>query len=79
MSPLALGRVTAFDARLGRGTVVDSGGAEFEFHATAIVDGSRHIDEGTEVAFSVIAGHRGRYEASRLAVTGPAPVGTAHG
>jgi cold shock CspA family protein len=46
--------------------VVDAHGSEFDFHATAIVDGSRRIDPGTEVTFSVVPGHRGRYEASGL-------------
>lgn len=78
----SLGRVTSFDARRGWGTVTDSEGAEFEFHATAIVDGSRRIDAGTGVAFSVVPGHRGRYEARGLTVlsgrAGPAgPAGPA--
>jgi cold shock CspA family protein len=60
------GRITAFDARRGWGTVTDPEGTEFEFHATAIADGSRLIDPGTEVRFAVAAGHRGRYEARGL-------------
>ena len=60
------GRVTSFDARRGLGTVTDAAGAEFEFHATAITDGSRRIDPGMEVAFSLVPGHRGRYEARDL-------------
>jgi cold shock CspA family protein len=58
--------VTTFDARRGWGTVTDSGGAEFEFHATAVVDGSRRIEPGTRVVFDVVPGHRGRYEARGL-------------
>jgi cold shock CspA family protein len=58
--------VTTFDARRGWGTVTDSAGAEFEFHAAGIVGGSRHIDPGTRVAFDVVPGHRGRYEARGL-------------
>jgi CspA family cold shock protein len=60
------GRVTTFDARRGWGTVTDSEGVEFEFHATAIADGSRLVETGTEVRFTVAAGHRGRYEARGL-------------
>ena len=41
-------------------------GAAFDFHATAIVDGSRRIAVGTEVSFVVAPGHRGRYEARGL-------------
>jgi cold shock CspA family protein len=60
--------VTTFDARRGWGTVSDSAGAEFEFHATAIADGSRRIDPGTNVGFAVVAGHRGHYEARDVTV-----------
>jgi cold shock CspA family protein len=58
--------VTSFDAHRGWGTVADSAGTEFEFHATAIADGSRRVEPGTAVAFSVVPGHRGRYEARGL-------------
>jgi CspA family cold shock protein len=70
---LKTGRVTAFDARRGWGTVTDAGGAEFEFHATAIADGSRSIEPGTEVRFTVAAGHRGRYEARELSALHHSP------
>ena len=60
------GRVTSFDARRGLGTVTDAEGSSFDFHATAILDGSRQIEPGTEVTFVVVPGHRGRYEASGL-------------
>ena len=67
-----LGRVASFDARRGLGTVEDDdGGAGFGFHATAIADGTRRIDAGTAVAFTIAPGHRGRYEA-RVLVTLPA-------
>jgi cold shock CspA family protein len=69
----AAGRVTTFDARRGWGTVTDSEGTEFEFHATAIADGSRLIEPGTEVSFNVVAGHRGRYEARGLSVLHRSP------
>ena len=61
------GRVTSFDPGRGIGTVAQDGtGHVFEFHATAIADGSRTIDEGAAVSFSVVPGHRGRYEARSL-------------
>ena len=72
-APVSRGQVTAFDARRGWGTVRDGRGAEFDFHATAIADGSRTIPLGAEVSFLVVPGHRGRYEARRLIPTGPRP------
>ncbi len=62
----SLGRVASFDPRRGWGTVVDAEGTEFGFHATAIGDGTRRIDPGTDVAFAVLPGHRGLYEARGL-------------
>jgi cold shock CspA family protein len=63
-----LGRVTAFDARRGLGIVTGADGTTYGFHATAIADGSRRIDEGAPVAFTVAPGHGGRYEARSLVV-----------
>jgi cold shock CspA family protein len=60
------GRVTAFDATRGLGTVDDDDGATYGFHATAIADGSRRIEVGTAVVFTVSPGHRGLYEARSL-------------
>jgi cold shock CspA family protein len=60
------GRVASFDKARGLGTVTDDTGDAFGFHATAIADGSRTIEVGTEVAFVVTPGHRGRYEAGSL-------------
>ena len=57
------GRVASFDPARGLGTVAEDGGASYDFHATAIADGSRHIDVGTPVAFDLVPGHRGRDEA----------------
>jgi cold shock CspA family protein len=61
-----LGRVASFDPRRGLGDVEADGGGRYGFHATAIADGSRHIEEGTPVAFVVRPGRRGRYEAGSL-------------
>ncbi len=63
-----LGRVSTFDARRGLGTVTGADGRTYGFHATAIADGSRRIDEGAPVAFTVAPGHGGRYEARSLVV-----------
>ncbi len=69
-----LGRVTTFDPRRGLGSVAGPDGTTFGFHATAIADGSRRIDEGAPVAFTVSPGHGGRYEARSLVVV-PEPEG----
>jgi cold shock CspA family protein len=63
LTTVRTGRVAAFDARRGLGRVDGDDGTSFDFHATAIADGSRHIEEGAAVSFIVAAGHRGRYEA----------------
>jgi cold shock CspA family protein len=48
------------------GSVTDSAGVTFDFHATAILNGSRQIAPGTDVSFMVAPGHRGRYEARTI-------------
>lgn len=58
--------VASFDEQVGRGTVRTPAGEELGFHCTQIADGSRTIAEGTEVAFDVVAGHHGRWEAGAL-------------
>jgi cold shock CspA family protein len=63
------GRVASFDPARGLG----EDGTAFGFHATAIADGSRTIEVGAVVTFTVAPGHRGRYEARSLA---PADVGS---
>jgi cold shock CspA family protein len=55
-----------FDATRGLGTVDDDDRATYGFHATAIADGSRRIEVGTPVVFTVSPGHRGLYEARSL-------------
>jgi cold shock CspA family protein len=69
-----LGRVASFDPTRGLGTVTGDEGAVYAFHATAIADGSRRIDVGARVAYSLAPGHGGRYEARKLV----ASVSTSH-
>ena len=59
------GTVTAFDAHRGSGVVVDDTGGEYPFHCTAILDGTREIEPGTKVRFTVSPG-LGRWEAAAL-------------
>jgi cold shock CspA family protein len=58
--------VASFDPRRGLGVVEDEDGTSYGFHATEIADGSRRIDVGTTVVFTVSPGHRGLYEARSL-------------
>lgn len=60
-----LGQVTEFGSD-GWGAVVDQDGQSYPFHCTAIADGSRSIEAGAAVDFVVVAGRRGRWEASGL-------------
>lgn len=61
-----LGCVASFDPTRGLGTITGDEGAVYVFHATAIADGSRRIDVGAHVAYSLAPGHGGRYEARKL-------------
>lgn len=61
-----LGRVATFDPSRGLGAVTDDTGALYPFHATAIADGSRRIDVGTRVSYSLTPGHGGRHEVRTL-------------
>lgn len=54
----------------GWGVVRADGGVEHPFHSTAIVDGSRTIDEGVPVAFALAPGRLGRWEAMDITPTG---------
>ncbi|MGB3410939.1 MAG: hypothetical protein WBA45_07035 [Microthrixaceae bacterium] len=61
------GVVTSFDDVAGLGVVRDdSDGHLFDFHCTAIIDGSRHIEVDRLVSFVLRAGHVGRIEAAQV-------------
>ena len=64
------GRVVAFDAHAGYGTVRGDDGRELFFHCTAIADGSRRIPTGADVSYEVVPGHNGRWEAARVTPAG---------
>ena len=66
------GVVTEFDEPAGIGTVTADGGGRHFFHCTAIADGSRTIEVGARVAFEVVPGRLGRWEASDLRPEAPA-------
>ncbi len=61
------GTVTEFDDPKGWGTITSVGGEEdLFFHCTAIAGGSRSIAVGTPVAFAIVAGNRGCWEAADI-------------
>ena len=70
------GSVAAFDQARGLGSLclVSAEGAELlvPFHCTAITDGSRTIDEGRAVVFTLRHGHLGSLEATRVEGRAPA-------
>ncbi len=65
---LLRGTVEEFDEAVGLGVVL-ADSDRYPFHCTQIADGSRTIEAGTEVTFTVVAGRLGRWEAAGV---GPA-------
>jgi cold shock CspA family protein len=47
--------------------IAGADGATYPFHCTAIADGSREIEAGKLVTFTIVAGHLGRFEATDIA------------
>jgi CspA family cold shock protein len=60
------GVVRTFDERRGVGEIDADGGEAYPFHCTQIANGTRTIAVGTRVRFTVVAGHRGRWEAAAI-------------
>ncbi|MEI6570689.1 MAG: hypothetical protein WCO36_04570 [Actinomycetes bacterium] len=65
------GQVVEFDNARGLGAIkADSDSAESEehylFHSTRIADGTRSIEVGARVEFSIIPGPEGRWEANAI-------------
>lgn len=61
------GTVVEFNDGIGMGLLrADDSGAHLEFHCTALLDGSRTVEEGTRVEFELRPGHGGRLEANRI-------------
>ena len=63
MYPPSEATVTAYDYDLGLGTVETVDGRRFDFHCTAITDGTRRVEPGRRVAIAVGAAGPGRWEA----------------
>jgi cold shock CspA family protein len=64
------GTVVAFDEERGLGELEADAGGRYEFHCTAIADGSRTIAVGASVAFDVVVGPLGGTEAARIRPVG---------
>jgi cold shock protein len=60
------GVVADFDEPRGLGTIRGDDRVELPFHCTAIADGTRTIPVGQRVAFVVVAGLVGRWEAASI-------------
>ncbi len=65
------GAVLDYDFDRGLGSVGDEAGVTYPFHATAIADGSRMIEAGTAVVFTLRPGHLGRIQARDLRPIAP--------
>jgi CspA family cold shock protein len=60
------GTVREFDEFRGLGTVLAADGTEYAFHCTQIADGTRRIEAGTAVLFTLRPGGLGRWEAAAI-------------
>jgi len=58
------GTVVEFGEHRGLGNVRGDDGRQLAFHCTSVADGSRQIEPDTSVAYTVVAGHHGQWEAS---------------
>jgi hypothetical protein len=52
-TPRRAGQVVAFDAHAGLGEIRDQQGTVWPFHCVALSDGSRVVDVGADVTFTV--------------------------
>ena len=64
------GRVVAFDERRGLGAVESAAGRRYEFHCTAIADGTRTIAGDARVEFTLVPGPVGSFEAGAIRAIG---------
>lgn len=63
------GKVAAFDEHVGLGEIEGDDGRRYPFHCTQLADGTRTIEAGTAVAFEVVPGPLGRWEATGVSAT----------
>jgi cold shock protein len=60
------GTVSGWDDAGGYGTITADDGTELFVHCTALVDGSRTTVVGQRVAFEIVPGRLGRWEAAAV-------------
>ena len=66
------GVVSEWDDRGGYGSITgDDSGESYFFHCTQLLDGSRTTEVGARVAFDVVAGRLGRWEAAGISKIDP--------
>lgn len=70
LSDVHMGNVEAYDAASGLGSLRHDAGHALDFHCTAIADGTRMIEVGARVAFTVATSHNGTVEARSLVTVG---------
>ncbi len=63
---LRTGRVEVFDEAVGLGAIIDEKGRRFPFHCVVIADGSRAIEVGRRVRFSIIEANLATIEAGAI-------------
>lgn len=66
---MARGIVVEYDTDRGIGEIETTEGLRVSFHCSVLSDGSRLIDEGATVEFTIGAGRLGRWEAVSVAKT----------
>ena len=75
---MSVGSVTAFDDDAGLGSITDCAGVAYPFHCAEIADGTRTIEVGAAVEFSVL--HKlGREEAAGILAPSPGDEGLHRG
>jgi cold shock CspA family protein len=60
------GEVIAFSQHRGLGEITGDDGATYPFHCSVIADGTRTIAVGSRVAFEIVPGVLGRWEAAAI-------------
>lgn len=70
-SKIFRGTVFSFNFHEGLGSVVDEKNNVYDFHCTAIADGSRNISIGESVSFCLQPAMNGIWEATSITVSQP--------